>query len=589
MPPPAPESTRARHAWALVVALALLLHAPALSWGFFVDDYSHQLILHGTGEHPSMRPWSVYDFGTLEQFSATTGDESAFPFFTSRDWKVRFFRPLTSCVLWLEATVFGDQAFGYHVVGLVLAGLWLILAWRLWLALGLPPRAALLALVFLGLEDGKVTPVGWIANLNSLLEALFTTATVLVLVRAPRRTSAWLAAFALALGAVLAKESGVAALTLMPIVLWWRTRGSGASSTEGEHQPVPTWKLLTPLLTAALYVVFLAAAGYGARSVFYPTPWNEPGAFLARLAVVVPTGLLAMCGPFAPDVLTDAPGLAPLAVAVSLALVVPLALLIRRVAGAHPAAPLLAVWTLVTLLPRAGATPSDRLVIVSMVGAAGLLGLFVHGAFARPGKRLVRGVGWTVFVLAGPLSGLALLARGFQMKSLADEFRASIVSAEVGPRDEGRRDVVLLQSASQMQTLMPLTAWIALTGDREVRFWPLQIGRRGLVWRRIDAQTFDLESTDRPFFTNAFEGVFRSADESDPVGRTWSTSVFTAEVLARDATGVRSLRFRFEDELERPGLHFLTWRDGAFRQVSPPAVGAERILAEVAPLAPLLP
>lgn len=571
---------------ALVIALAVLLHAPSLGWGFFVDDYNHQLVLSGRLEHPSMKPWSVYDFGTVDDLRAI-GREAHLPFWTSPDWKARFLRPLTSLSLWLDHALFGANAVGGHATSLAWLALWLLLAWRLYLALGLPARAAGWGLLFLALEDGKLLPVGWLANRNSLLEAAFTTAAVLAVARVRPRGAGLAAGLALSAAAMLCKESGVVAPVLVALwlVLDARRRGDLRSS----RAPV-----LACAGLAGLWLAYLLGAGYGTHSRFYPTPWGEPREWLAQLGVLVPTGALAMLSPFSPEPLLLHPEWTAPCVALSVLVVVPVAVLAWRAARALPFAPLLAAWPLLTLLPRAGAPPSDRLLDVPMIGAAALLGLLVQRALDRDGPMGMRGRGpraaaWALVVLAGPLSGLSLLGRGIGTTSVAAFLRSTATEAEVGEPREGGTDAVVLTVPSQFAGLALGSVFAVETGRDDVRFRTLQMARRGLRWIRVGERSFELESLDEPFLTAAVEGVFLARAERWAPGRTWTTDAFAVTAAGVEDGRLVRLRFDVDRPLEDPSLRFLAWRDGRLARVEPPPIGAATVLPAPAPPFPLLP
>src|SRR5262245_18679995 len=87
---------------ALVFSLGLLVQLPTLRIGFFADDYGHQLILRAHGVTPIPRG-NLYDFGAAPQWAEfARGSFALLPWWTGSDWKIRFFRPLTSLSLRLD-------------------------------------------------------------------------------------------------------------------------------------------------------------------------------------------------------------------------------------------------------------------------------------------------------------------------------------------------------------------------------------------------------------------------------------------------------------------------------------------------------
>ncbi len=559
-----------------IIALALLLHAPALDWGFFADDHGLMCVLErGPGASATLRPWSLFDFGTLQEPGSIARTEGFLPWWTDVDWKVRFFRPLASLSHAADWAVYGRAALGHHATSLAVYALLLVLLHALYRAAGLSRQVALWALAIFACEDGSVVTVGWLANRNALLEAVFSVAAALVALRAPRPLSQLRVAgvLTLALLACGAKESGVSALLLVAY-LFARERNRVAASIAA--------------LIALGYVAALLCAGYGTHSVFYLMPWHAPFEYAARVGAMTVLGTLSACGPFPVDVPVFFPALFVPWFTVALALG---ALVVRsaaRVARDLPSATFFALWGALTLLPQAGASPSDRLLFVPMIGAAPFLALLAVRAFER-------GLAWrrrllpiAVALAALPLSAFALLARGVQFRELVTKVNSAAESAEV-PRDGTRCDALVLQSGSTLSMLAPDPVWIFRTGADRVRFHPLQVGRRALRLHALDEHTLEIEALDEAFLTQPFEAVFRSSADVPAPGTRYAARGFTVEVLATNELGPSALRLVFERPFAEPSWRLLTWRAGAFRRIDAPAVGAALDLPRAEPLDPLMP
>lgn len=581
---PVTEERKGRHRALLcgVVLLALLLHLPCLAWGFFIDDYGHQLILQGFVEHPTMKPWSLYDFGHFADVDGLQEESGSFPWWTSPEWKVRFFRPLASLSLWLDHAIWGTWAPGFHVSGLLLFAALLFVVHRLFRALDLSPLAALIALLILGCEDGSVISVGWPANRNTIVEALAATGALLGAVRFVRggRRAFLLLALLGAGGAALAKESGVVVAPLVAWVLWrHRPAAGGPERTRGVGVVI-----IAALLFAVAHVAFLVASGYGANSLFYPAPWEEGGEVVQRLVIGVPVGTLAMVSPFTTDVFLLYPQLAVPALILALLVVTPLAVIVARSIRAHPAATVLGAWVLVTMLPQASAPLSDRLLFVSTIGVAGLLGLFVDRVLVTriSGGRGTRVIAALVLVSTVLLSGPLLLLRGVGMQQPIEFARSTILEAEVGPKELGTREAILLQSPTTLIGLHPIAVWIVEGGAEDpVRFWSMQLGRRGVRWTRLDERTFELESLDEPFLDGVLEAVYLTEAGGIEVGKRWETPLFEVEAVEVEGGALRRFRVRMAEGLEEPRYRFLTWREGRMRRVAPPGIGESVELARV--------
>jgi hypothetical protein len=560
---------------ALVIALLVALHAASLGWGFFADDFGQRLVLEHPEQGGTMKRWNLYDFGDAASVRAEFPDDAIFPWWIDPAWKARFFRPVSSLVLWLDHEVFGRFAPGHHAAGLAWHALYLVLAWRLFRALGLGPGVALLALAVLGAEDGSVTTVGWVANRNSVVEGVFAAGALLLAVhgRAHGRRASLLGALACGVLAAGSKESGVAALLGCALVLGTaRLRGARVAGA------------LAALLAAA-HLAFLLLAGYGARSEFYPTPWGMPASWAQHLAGMLSAGALGTLSPFPVDALLLVPGgYWPMVTLCALGV----ALLARpwwRALRTLELGPHLAAFALLSVLAQASAPPSDRLLYVPALGLAPATAVLL-ARWIRAGRRGARVLGWTLAALAVPLSALVLVARGRFMGGVAEDLRDVFLEAELQRDPPARRDVLVLQSPSVLASLSPLATWRWLTGDWHTRFHVLQFARRPLAWTRIDAHTFELESLGQPFLELLFERVFLAGTPRAP-GPLPPGPALVAELL--DVDPVRRVRFHLDEPLEAERWEFLVWRDGRWRAVAPPALGVRAVIDASEPLRPHMP
>src|SRR6185503_14875822 len=113
-----PRAAARRWPLALVLLLGLVVQLPTLRVGFFADDYVHQLVLADDGPRSPIPRWSLYDFGSAAEWAEFGRATGSLPWWTSSDWKIRFFRPLTSLSLGLDHALWGEHALGYHITSL---------------------------------------------------------------------------------------------------------------------------------------------------------------------------------------------------------------------------------------------------------------------------------------------------------------------------------------------------------------------------------------------------------------------------------------------------------------------------------------
>jgi len=497
---------------------------------------------------------------------------------------IRFFRPLTSMSLMLDHALFGSSAVGYHLTSLLL---WVcLLATLHWTyrGLGLSGGLALAALAFFAVSSSAVLPVAWLANRNTLLEVVFTVGAVGVAGRACCAASV-AGALLLAVLAALCKESGIVAFPLV-------AAGLLAARHAGRFRR-PAWAdvgMITALLLAVAHLAFLALAGYGTKSLFYASPWGDPVRFATQLGINASTGMLSLASPFPSDLVAIMPALVPGAVALSVVVVVPLAVWIWRAAADHPTRGLLGLWCVLSVLPQGAPPPSDRLWLGAAVGCSGLFALAAARALGPGQTRGSRRAGIALVASAGVASAFFVLVQELAIGQMSRDLRATILAADVGPTEVGRRDLFVLQADNALIPISMASTLAIEAGDENLRVWLMQTGRRALEWKRVDERTFELASRDHPFLTDMFEIVYLAEPVDPVVGATWDTELFTVTALEfDDEGGLLRFRWQFADDLDPVRSRFLVPRDGRLTAIEPPAVGETLTLESVVPQNPFTP
>ena len=527
--------------WAALIAVLLVLAGVAnnlgsLGWGFVYDDYAHQLFLRHPDESGYARPWSLYDWGACPGPGDPFFELGALPWWTSPDFKVRFFRPVASLSILLDSVVYDDWAPGYHLTSLILYAVFLALAFKLYRDLGAPGSAALWALALLALEDAHLIPVGWVANRNTLLASVFTIAALLSVHHHHRKGhGAYLVlaglCFLLACGS---KESALAAYPIVALyLLLFDRRGETASPSQrvGRLLRCRTFWVFT-FLTAG-YLTFYLWAGYGSRSVVYPTPWSDPAGYVNRLVVLVPVALLSLFFGFVADVLPDYPQLILPIVGAALLLLAVTGFILLRAIRLTRLSGLALGWIFFSLLTEAGGDLSDRLLMNASVGTALLVGLFFESL--RPVGARLAARQYPRVVLAGVLLLIGLVVsvpstalRSHFFMQLAGGDTKAIVDAPIDLEAPPPRDVFLLNSPSSMLALSMPATWRTRHEDRDTRIFALQMCRRPLTWTRPDDRTMTLSSGGVPFCAGRFERLFCADRSSALLGATYRTVAFTA-------------------------------------------------------------
>ena len=141
------------------------------------------------------------------------------------DWN-RFVRPLSETLAFrIEYRFFGLDPFGYHVVGLLLHVVSVVLVYALGIALGGKRVVAAIAALLFGVSSIAFTPLHWATGVIDLLANTLLLGATWLWIESDRRGRRvrWLAAL-VGLAAMLSKETALA-WPLVVAVIQWRRHG----------------------------------------------------------------------------------------------------------------------------------------------------------------------------------------------------------------------------------------------------------------------------------------------------------------------------------------------------------------------------
>jgi hypothetical protein len=205
-----------------LAALSLVAHVWSIPSYFMADDFLH---VQTASKLSLTRPGELFRAFDLE------ATDLGLTWYTSREIRIRYFRPLATALFVLDYHLYGLNPLGYHVTNILLNALntWLVFL----LALRLLPsrRAALLAGAVFAVHATTNEAVNWISGRTDLLAVSGMLAAVLLFLRALDSAGLSRLAWSTAAGATLAagllsKESAIVAPALC--VVAWLVRPSRA-------------------------------------------------------------------------------------------------------------------------------------------------------------------------------------------------------------------------------------------------------------------------------------------------------------------------------------------------------------------------
>jgi hypothetical protein len=570
-----PREARRWPAWLPVAAILLagvIVFFPALTAPLVLDDYFQTSMIEGT--YPVARsPFDLYDFvGDADR--AILLDRGLLPWWSHPQITVRFFRPLSSVLLYADHRLFGLRPFLFHLHSF---------AWWTVAALGaralyrrtLGRRAGLLATIVFAFASCHAVPMIWLANREVLVSVALGILALGALSRFVeegrlRHAASATALFSLSLlGGEYALCFGGYALSLSLAL----RRSRVATRALG---------LLTFAGPALAYLIVRARLGYGADgSGLYHDPLRHPLAFLVRaprrLGALLVEGWLTlepdMVEPFLPGW-----ALVLLVAGTALLLYVPLR---RALAALDTSQREHAAWllggSLLATVPVLAVLPAPRVLGASMVGVAATVALILDRAWFPPVIEPRAG--------QGELSGLCALALGFahlvhspgvswatcrRTAFEAVTFAEHAAALRQRVSDPGSTEVVLVRGwFSSIYVAYALDA----RGTPPARWRVLCFAGHALVLRR-DARTIELVlPTAQGAFPIGEGNLFRGEGAPLAAGDIVRVPGMRATILEIGPAGPHRVRFEFDDPLESASRVWVNDRIDGMRDASPPQVG----------------
>jgi hypothetical protein len=558
------------HSPRVAVALALLcacgLGALSLPIGFVFEDNFHRVaFLVGDSQ---LTPQNLFVFSRGDRATTLANiAHGSSPWWTDPEFKLSFFRPLSSALIRLDWGLFGERPVLHHLHS-VLWGAALVAAASLLLRrLGGNAVFGVALLVF-ALDEAHSAPVGWLSNRNALVAGVFGLLAVEAHLRwrlEGLRLGAPLSVLLLGLALAGGEAAVGAAFYLVAFEATssrpWRERLAGL---------VPVAVVMTSY--AALYML----GGYGARgSVMYIEPMRDALQFLTE----VPARLFSLLGClglnfpaelWALELPAVRYGLAALGV-LTVALFAWLLRSLRRELDARERRlhDFLLSGALLSLLPGLSTYPSARLLVFPSLGAAAVLALLFRHLWHRR-RDVVLGL---LLLVHGPLAAYQWVSSFDFLGRLGRQTTAAALRTEL-ERDVPNLRVILLTSGDGVAAgfVLPILRASGVPVPRG--WWILSNAQDTHRLTRTGPSTLELETVRGRFLESLGERIMRSPQRTPfTAGDVVELDCGRITVLAVVDGYPKRIRFELDEPFESPDVRLLEWRDGALRRARLPDVG----------------
>lgn len=554
----------------MAILLGIVLTLPSTVTGLVGDDWFHVAIQQRalpilSDVHPI---WTLFSFLPGPEKQTALSEMGVFPWWSHPNVQLSFFRPLAALTHIVDGTVFPGQWWLWHVHSIAWYAALIAVASR-WYRTVLTPMAAGLAVLVFAVEDHHALPVGWLANRNALLSVTLGIAALVLhhKGRTEDRIREQLAAGLLFGLSLLAGESGIGALAYLGSWEWFR--GTGGWRRKG--LAVASW-----LVVVAMWRVLYDFWGYGAAHAgLYVDPIHSPVSFVMGAGERM-LWLLAGQWLQLPDLwilLTDAPRQA-LTVLWMVLLPAGLGLWLWPALRSRVDLRIMALGSLLSLIPVSATMPMDRLLLWCGLGASGVL----VGGVEHAAQGWRRSVGWGLLLLHGPVAALMLGLRCAVMPMFGAPFS---LLARTAPMDEALEEQTLvLLHGHEIPVLYLFTIRQALHAGplpaKLLHLSDLSAASIAVEDEHTLVYTAEAGLFSRPFHRGALEPTRRFT-----VGEHITAVDYTVDIRAITDDGRPSIfAVTFDAPLDSPSLRWMRLQDGQFTECPAPRPGEAYTLSQ---------
>lgn len=458
------------HTFTLLILIGLALVLPSLGAGLFADDFLHMILANEiqlVQQPDNLSLFHLFSFidsnpaRRLQLFGY-----SIIPWWVSQDFTLLFFRPLSELTHIIDYRWLTSHIWLMHLHSIAWYGAMLYLLARFYRAFCPERHLAILAFLFFIADATHGFTVGWLANRNAIIAAVFSLAAILLHhhYRETGKTAFLPLSLTCITASFLSAETGiVVGVFLLAYALFLDRAG-----------PVRGLLNLLPALAIFLcWITLYKHYGYGAygNKAYYVDPLSSPALFLQNLPAKLLHSLAIHFNPLPVHLIKPFPVLMNISGIIYLTL-----LLIPVFTGSSRHYRFFLTSLLLCIIPITSAELQDRNMLFTGIASAPLLAFCIRHLHRHRPALVARAGIFIILFFHLLVSGLLMLPTSYAPKIMA---QSSITAARSLPADITSSHVITLGipmfDASYLAAIrrtehraLPLRLWNVTTQNRDM-------------------------------------------------------------------------------------------------------------------------
>jgi hypothetical protein len=507
-------------------------------------------------------------------------DRGLLPWWTYKEIKAAFWRPLASITHWLDYILWPEKPILMHAQSILWYGaLAVAITFMYRRFISISWVAGLAALLYV-IDDAHGTPVGFLANRNAVMATLFGVLTLIIhdKWRRDNLRIGMVVGPALLAISLLSAEAGLATCAYLFAHVLFIDTGTVRQRVAAMipyFAVVLIWRLLWTYL------------GYGVEHMgAYIDPLGEPLKYLAAVKIRAPFLMLGQLALPPADITMIFPKYSIIIWRIALVFLIAMIIILIPLLWRQRSSRFWATGMVISVLPICATFPSDRLLTFVGIGAMGIIAQFIHFVCNRTEGR-PKLILWRIpaFILAGIFILVHLIIAPLMLPvrvaypMIPKKHAHKLVLTEALDESVRNQDLIIVNPPIVFLMLESPMIWECNNQPmpRHIRYLTSSYLQPVAVYRP-DAKTLIVRPT-YGFYPYVLDSLFRNEDNPFSVGDKIELTGMTVEIREKTRSGnVAEAAFIFSVALEDPSLRWLQHKDNAFVPFTPPAIGQKVVL-----------
>lgn len=565
----------------VLACLSMFLVIGTVGNGIYFDDYIHRLKLKAPhllipSEYGTIEGLFAFGTGKPEQVRKAM-EHGMVPWWTYEELKIAFFRPISAMTHWIDYRLWPNSPSLMHLHSILWLGVLVYTATLAYRRIMTPLWTAGLAALLFAIDDAHGIPVGWLANRNALVAAVWGLWSLVCHDR--WRREGWKAGAVCGplffLLGLFSAEAGLGAGAYLVAYEFFLVTGKLRKKIMG---------ILPYLIVGVLWYGLYQTLGFGTEGGgAYVDPGRNPLGFLNALVERLPVLLYGQW--LFPNAVIY--GMLPKSAAHTVLIAIygilaGIAVVLWPIIKRDGVTRFWALGMVLALLPVCATFPDNRLLIFSGLGAMGLLARLLASwsekaawwPVSRP-WRVLANVLVIIFIFIHFI--IAPLFLPFQSQAVArmseTMLEKPLVELSEKSNFNGKTMVFVNPPIPFTVAHVPFVCEKhAISRPKSTRILASGLSS-DLTITRTDVFSLEIEA-DGGFITQAFDRLYRGSSHPMRAGQRVEMSDMTAQVLTlTDDQRPLKVRFTFSKALEDPSLCYYQWKEKGFLPFDLPAVG----------------